>query len=202
MKKILVKFAKAGERYITDSGIEIELCANPKAAAQGRLEQWVGRDHQIFAWLIVDGKRSKQYVRLPAIVEVFNPRPKRKRNRRDDDTPLWRGWSLKHVDLMDDLLGLAASNGCWEKEGPHFIRVGKDWKTMLAIYKGGLIGFHSRPSGRLGEYPIFQNRIGESYLFHKIFLPGVYVLDQWDDLRADVDAYLKTTVSSRQESRG
>lgn len=208
--RIFAEHAKAGERYKTESGNLVEICANPRVLKEtSQLVPWRDQKNNIFAYIIKDnGKRLQNtksediWERIPekmvlddGRLPVSNGENRRGPRRKSGGTSkerLWRGWGLKHLDKMEALLAVIADEGFYYKTVSNYHLIGNSGTNFFAIFKSGFIGFSKKPEGSIGLYPFLKKDFGENeYLPHRISLPAVHTLGKWDEFMSVFRRHLK-----------
>ena len=199
MKKILVKNAIPGKTYTYISPIDREkrmvlVCSTAITEASPKPKLFRCQSGEVWVQ-ILDGSGNpvgkKAKLNMVSELTEYESHPVRR----------WRGWAKKNATIMNDLLNVFEAAGCWVesqgkngKELPHYHRIGFKGKTICVVYRNGLIGFHETPKGPLSAYKTFGIEDGgakkEKYMLFKIWSSQVHELGQWDNLIADLKAYI------------
>jgi hypothetical protein len=91
---------------------------------------------------------------------------------------------------MERILEVVEDEGCWITETFHYFRVGYKAETGLGVFKAGQLGFHSRPTGQLGQFPE-KPKTTDPYMPWKVELGTVMAAEEWDTMLDLVRRFLR-----------
>jgi hypothetical protein len=221
---IFARDAQAGRRYrCVDTNDIIEVCARPEDSRNGKLVPLKTEDETFIHVNAISHKGRRIREANPAAplaipefykLELYEgpyeksptkrlvvPKPKMKvltGRKKKGDTP-WRGWAAQVRHDMESLLEVVEAEGFWLAETFHYFRVGFRSETCLGIFKAGQLGFPSRPSGLLGQFPAKKPKT-DPYLPWKVELGVVMAAEKWDEMLDMLRRYLRE-FKSRIERR-
>jgi hypothetical protein len=214
---ISAKDAEGGRRYrCVDTGDIVEVCIRPQDARNGKRVPLTSEDGTfIHVEAIstrnkrIQEKDSSSLLVIPAfyklepydgpytkapIKRVSAPKPPRpssyKTGRPKKGEIPWRGWGAHARHDMERILEVVESEGFWFAETFHYFRVGYQAETCLGVFKAGQLGFHTRPSGALGEFPT-KPPTTDPYMPWRVELSTVMAADKWDAMLNMLRRYMR-----------
>ena len=203
---IQARDAEAGRRYrCVDTGDVIEICARPQDSRNAKLVPLTTVDKtfiHVNAIGVNNQKLSNPNPAKPMVIPAFylleaydgpytvaplrrpvvsKPAPTGKVGRPKKGPTPWRGRAAAIRYDMERVLEVVEDEGFWIADKFHYYRVGLDAETCLGVFKAGQLGFASRPTGPLGQFPA-KPPTTDTYLPWKVELPVVLAAGKWDTM--------------------